>query len=75
MFQSSLRFTKPNSLVSESEQCCVYRNWCVYWTCFVVDRPAASFYSPSPWKYHATGRQWCPNPDHYPDSEQARASW
>ncbi len=31
-------------------------------------------YRVSPLKHHATGRQWCPNPDHYPDSEQATPS-
>ena len=47
---------------------------CMYWTRLVLVRPAASLYSASPLKHHATGRQWCPNPDHYPDSEPASRS-
>ncbi len=39
-----------------------------------VLRPAASLYSAIPLNHHATGRQWCPNPDHYPDSEKASRS-
>ncbi len=46
----------------------------VYWTRLVLDRPAASPYSASPLKHHATGRQGYPNPDHYPDSEPASQS-
>ncbi len=45
----------------------------MYWTRLVLFRPAPSFYSASPSKHHATGIQWDPNPDHYPDSEPA--SW
>ncbi len=47
---------------------------CRYWTRLVVVRPAASLYSVSPLKHHPTGKQWCPNPDHYSDSEPARRS-
>ncbi len=48
--------------------------WCVYWTRLVLVRPAASLYSASPLKHHPTGKQWCPYPDHYSDSEPARRS-
>ncbi len=41
----------------------------VYYTQRVLVRYTASFYSASPLKHHATGRQWCSNPDHYPNSE------
>ncbi len=34
----------------------------MYWTRLVLVRPAASLYSASPLKHHATGRQRCPNP-------------
>ncbi len=49
---------------------------CMYWTRLVLVRPsAASLYSASPLKHHAaTGRQGCPNPDHYPESESASRS-
>ncbi len=47
---------------------------CMYWTRLVPVRPAASLYSASPLKHHATGKQWCPNPDHYSDSEPATRS-
>ncbi len=47
---------------------------CMYWTSLVLVRPAASLYNASPLKHHPTGKQWCPNPDHYSDSEQARRS-
>ncbi len=47
---------------------------CMYWTRLVLVRPAASLYNASPLKHHPTGKQWCPNPDHYSDSEQARRS-
>ncbi len=47
---------------------------CVYWTRLVLLRPAASLYSASPLKHHPTGKQWCPNLDHYSDSEPARRS-
>ncbi len=46
----------------------------MYWTRLVLVRPAASLYSASPLKHHPTGKQWCPNPDHYSDSEPARWS-
>ncbi len=46
----------------------------MYWTRLVLVRPAASLYSASPLKHHPTGKQWCPNPDHYSDSESARRS-
>ena len=36
---------------------------CMYWPRLVLVRPAASLYSASPLKHHATGKQWCPNPD------------
>ncbi len=52
---------------------CLYVLVCMYWTRLVLVQPAASSYSASPLKHHATGRQWCPNPDPYPDSEPA--SW
>ncbi len=39
---------------------------CMYWTRLVLVRLA------SPLKHHPTGKQWCPNPDHYSDSEPAR---
>ncbi len=39
---------------------------CMYWTRLVLVRPT------SPLKHHPTGKQWCPNPDHYSDSEPAR---
>ncbi len=42
-----------------------------YWTRLVLVRPAASLYSASPLKHHPTGKQWCPDPDHYSDSEPA----
>ncbi len=45
---------------------------CMYWTRLV--RPPASLYSASPLKHHTTGKQWCPNPDPYPDSEPASQS-
>ncbi len=44
---------------------------CMWWTHLALVWPAASLYSASPPKHHATGRQWCPNPDHYPDFEPA----
>ncbi len=44
---------------------------CMCWTRLALVRPAASLYNASPLNHHATGRQWCSNPDHYPDSEQA----
>ncbi len=47
---------------------------CMYWTRLVLVRPAARLYSASPLKHHPTGKQWCPNPDHYFDSEPARWS-
>ncbi len=47
---------------------------CMYWTRLVLVRPAANIKSASPRKHHATGRQLCPNPDHYPDSEPASRS-
>ncbi len=47
---------------------------CMYWTRLVLVRPAASLYSASPLKHHPTGKQWCPNPDHYSHSEPARRS-
>ncbi len=47
---------------------------CMYGTRLVLVRPAASFYSASPLKHHATGKQWCPNPDHYSDSGPPRRS-
>ncbi len=48
---------------------------CMYWTRFVLVWPPASLYSASPLKHHhPTGKQWCPNPDHYSDSEPARRS-
>ena len=43
----------------------------MYWTRV---RPATCLYSASPLKHHATGMQWCPNPDHYPDSEPGSRS-
>ncbi len=46
---------------------------CMYWTSLVLVRPMASLYRASTLKHHVTGREWCPNPDHYPDSELA--SW
>ena len=47
----------------------------MYWTRLVLVRPAAaSLYSASPLKHHPTGKQWCPNPDHYSDSETVRQS-
>ncbi len=45
---------------------------CMYWTRLVLVRPAASLASPL--KHHPTGKQWCPNPDHYSDSKLARRS-
>ena len=33
-----------------------------------------SLYSASPLKHHVAGMQWCPNPDHYPDSKLASRS-
>ncbi len=30
---------------------------CMYWTYFVLVRPAASLYSASPMKHHPTGKQ------------------
>ncbi len=47
---------------------------CRYWTRLVLVRPAASLYSASPLKHHPMGKQWCPNSDHYSDSEPARQS-
>ena len=47
---------------------------CMYWTHLVPVWPAASLYSAIPLKHHATGMQWCPNPDHYPDSKPASRS-
>ena len=41
---------------------------------FVPVRPAGSLYSSSTLKHHATAMQWCPSPDHYPDSEQPSRS-
>ncbi len=46
----------------------------MYWTRLSLVRPAASLYSASPLKHHPTGKQLCPNPDHYSDSEPARRS-
>ncbi len=46
----------------------------MYWTRLVLVRPAASLYSASTLKHHPTGKQWCPNPGHYCDSELARRS-
>ncbi len=47
---------------------------CMYWTLLTLVRPAASLYSASPLKHYPTGKQWCPNPDHYPDSQPASRS-
>ncbi len=47
---------------------------CMYENRLVLVRPAACLYSASPLKHHPTGKQWCPNPDHYPDSGPARRS-
>ncbi len=50
---------------------------CMCWTRLALVRHAASLYSASPLKHHTTGttgRQWYPNPDHYPDSEPASRS-
>ncbi len=49
---------------------------CVGVGLYVLDLSCASpsLYSASPLKDHATGRQECPNPDHYPDSEPASRS-
>ncbi len=47
---------------------------CMYWIRLVLVRPVASLYSASPLKHHPTGKQWCPNPDHYSDSKPARPS-
>ncbi len=47
---------------------------CMCWTRLVLVWLAASLYSASPLKHHPTGKQWCPNPDHYSDSEPARRS-
>ncbi len=44
------------------------------WTRLVLVRLAASLYSDRPLKHDATSRQWCPNPDHYPNSELASQS-
>ncbi len=30
---------------------------CMYWTCLVLVRPAASLYSANPLKHHPTGKQ------------------
>ncbi len=46
---------------------------CMYWTRLALVRPGASLYSASRLKHQATGSQWCPNPDHYPDSKPV--SW
>ena len=40
-------------------------------TCLVIVQPAASLYSASPLKQHATGRQGWPNPCHNTDPEPA----
>ncbi len=47
---------------------------CMCLTRLAPVRRAASPYSASPPKRHATGRQLCPNSDHYPDSEPANRS-
>ncbi len=46
----------------------------MYWTRLVLVWPAASLYSACPLKHHARDKQWCPNRDHYPDSEPASRS-
>ncbi len=46
----------------------------MYWTRLVLVWPAANLYSASPLKHHPTGKQWCPNPDHYSDSEPVKRS-
>ncbi len=51
-----------------------YKLVCMYWTRLLLVRPVASLYSASPLKHHPTGKQWCPNPDHYSDSDPARRS-
>ncbi len=61
---------QPLMVISPTASWCV----CMYWTRLVLVRPAASLYSASPLKHHATCKQWCPNPDHYSDSEPARWS-
>ena len=70
LIATGTRFTKLNGLVYEQSRLC----WCMCWTRLALVRPAASLYSASPLKHHATGKQWCPNPDHYSDSEPARRS-
>ncbi len=47
---------------------------CWVLVCSVCTGPAASIYSAMPVKHHPTGKQWCPNTDHYSDSERARRS-
>ncbi len=47
---------------------------CMCWTRLALVRTAVSLYSASPLKHHVTGRQWCPNPDQYPDSKPASRS-
>ncbi len=46
----------------------------MYWTRLGLVRPVVSLYSASPLKHHAMGRQWYPNPDHYPDCKPASQS-
>ncbi len=52
---------------------CIYLVVWLFCSCLVLVGPGPSLYSASPLKHHVAGMQWCPNPDHYPDSELA--SW
>ncbi len=66
------RFTKLNGLIGLwTESCHCVLVVCMCWTCIALVRPAASLYSASPLKHHTTGRQWCLNPGHFPDTEPA----
>ena len=57
LIATGIRFTKLNGFA--------------LWTrfCFGVDVLDLSCVLRYALKHHATCRQWCPNPDHYPDSE------
>ncbi len=53
---------------------CLYVLTCMYWVRLVLVRLSTSLHSATPLKHHVTGRQWCPNPDHYPDTESTSRS-
>ncbi len=74
LIATGTRFTKLNGYGLWTRACLLVVCTSMCWTRLALVRPAASLYRASPLKHHATGRQWCPNPDHYPDSELVSGS-